>query len=68
MNKRGKWINDEKDYMCSCGQLLRNTCQSMIKKHRKTLKHKNYNKTGVKVNKDIVKTEFENKQVTITFD
>ena len=68
MTLRGKWVNDNRDYMCSCGQLLKNTCRSMIKKHRKTIKHLNYKEKGIKVNNNIVKTKFEIKQVTITFD
>ena len=64
---RGKW--DGLNYKCSCGQVLQNTCKSMIKKHRKTKKHQEYLKTGVKVPEVKKPTYFVIKgPITITFD
>ena len=64
--KKGKW-QDDNNYLCSCGQLLKNTCQSMIRKHRQTKKHHDWlNKEFVKVEEPKYKVIKES--VTITFD
>ena len=34
------WVSDN-NFLCKCGSLLQNTCNSAIKTHKKTNKHKN---------------------------
>lgn len=69
MKKRGSWNNNKNDYHCICGQVLINTCESMVKKHLKTKKHMEKLKKKDEIKEPIItKIKFEKKNITVTFD
>ena len=65
MNEK-KNVN-ENDYLCICGALLHNTCNSAIKKHKKTKRH--FDRLNGKLREPPpIKTEFKKQIITLTFD
>ena len=57
------------DYLCKCGQLLINTCNFAIRKHRKTTKHINILNGTCKMDKpNVPNLKKEKKLITIIFD
>ena len=57
------------DYLCSCGQLLINTCNFAIRKHRKTTKHINILNGKRKMDKpNVPNLKKEEKIITIIFE
>ena len=57
------------DYLCNCGQLLINTCNFAIKKHKKTTKHISILNGTRKIDKpNVPNLKKEEKLITIIFD
>jgi len=57
------------DYLCKCGQLLINTCNFAIKKHKKTTKHIQIINGTRKMDKpNVPNLKKEKKLITIIFD
>jgi len=64
-----KYRLKDTDYLCNCGQLLINTCNFAIKKHKRTQKHINIlNGTRKKDKPNVPNMKKENKLITIIFD